>query len=152
MLTNIRDLHFNISYREEYLLVAVSNNPFIGCDIEKIKHVNDPERFLELYYSGDEIQLIHSKRKEADVLNTIFQLWTMKEAYLKATGTGINDKLNTYSFLKFLRNEIQKPIFDASNTWHINSWPVNKQYFAAFAVKGEITSIKHSDGLSDLMP
>ena len=73
----------------------------------------------------------------------------MKEAYLKATGTGINDKVNTYSFLTFLRNEIQKPIFDTSNIWHINTWPVNKQYFAAFAVKGEITDIKHAYGLAD---
>jgi 4'-phosphopantetheinyl transferase len=151
VLKNFSGLYFNISYREDYLLVIISGVSDIGCDIEKIKHLNDPESFLQLYYSNDEIQYIRSKKNETEASRDIFHLWTLKEAFLKAAGIGLDNKINTYSFLPFLTDEIQNPLFDNKNSWHIKTWPVNSQYIAAFAVKGEKSEIKYFSGISGLM-
>jgi 4'-phosphopantetheinyl transferase len=87
-------LHFNLSYRDEWALLAVSDK-VLGLDIEKLIPIEDMEGFGENCFS----------EKERDFLNqtlyktNFFRLWTLKEAYIKAIGKGLSYPLQEFSIL-----------------------------------------------------
>lgn len=80
---------FNISHAHDFAAVSISNLE-IGVDIEWIKRkaIEKPEK------------LLHPKEQETIAFITnpmekqkyFFECWTLKEAYLKQVGTGINIK------------------------------------------------------------
>jgi len=94
---------FNISHSENLIALIVSDKTGVGIDIEKIRPVNATG--FKNYFSNEEWQrIIDSNEKE----NTLLQLWTIKEALLKARSTGfsngveniyINYAGNTASFI-----------------------------------------------------
>ena len=65
----------------------------IGCDIEKIKKLssNIAERF---FCEGEKAYL--NKFSDSDCENEFFRLWTIKESYIKMTGTGLRVGLDSF--------------------------------------------------------
>lgn len=76
----------SISHSKDMALVAI-NEDLVGADIEVVRPYN--EKLIKRYFSPEEISFIDSPEK-------FFTLWTVKEAYLKLTGTGLKGikKLN----------------------------------------------------------
>ena len=86
---------FNLSHSNDFVMLAVSDTP-VGCDIEKLHktvlshHVFHPNELDAL-----------SNLPSGDIQNHEFlRLWTAKEAFLKAIGTGIDAKASSYDFSK----------------------------------------------------
>ena len=86
---------FNLSHSNDFVMLAVSDTP-VGCDIEKLHktvlshHVFHPNELDAL-----------SSLPSGDMQNHEFlRLWTAKEAFLKAIGTGIDAKASSYDFSK----------------------------------------------------
>ncbi len=84
---------FNLSHSNDFVMLAISDTP-VGCDIERLHkailshHVFHPK----------ELARLHSL-PEGDTRNREFlRLWTAKEAFLKAIGTGIDANAATYDF------------------------------------------------------
>ena len=76
---------FNISHTDGYIVLVMDQVP-VGIDIEKIKPVEDD---LKEFVSNEEEKLyIHDDQ-------SFFEVWTNKEALVKANGKGINKKPNT---------------------------------------------------------
>ena len=76
---------FNISHTDGYIVLVMDEVP-VGIDIEKIKPVEDD---LKEFVSNEEEKLyIHDDQ-------SFFEVWTNKEALVKANGKGINKKPNT---------------------------------------------------------
>jgi 4'-phosphopantetheinyl transferase len=81
----IRDcFDFNISHSEAITLVACSNNSRVGIDIEKIRQVELSD-FNDVL-NKDQIQKINSSQ---DKYSAFFDIWTMKESFIKAIGKGL---------------------------------------------------------------
>jgi 4'-phosphopantetheinyl transferase len=76
------DAFISISHSGDYALCALSGKP-VGADIEKIRKAD--ERVIRRVCSEAEIRYITEKNTDF----RFFQLWTLKEAYAKALGTGI---------------------------------------------------------------
>ena len=94
------DFYFNISHAGEYVVLAYSEEP-VGVDIERIREQN--ERVAKRCFTESENQFIFnretgdiSEEKSNDINSRFYQLWTMKEAYLKLTGQGISVPLNSF--------------------------------------------------------
>lgn len=89
-------LYFNLSHSGNFAALAVSAAGEIGIDIETIR----PRNFLaiaERYYHADELkQLLATPETEREPL--FFKLWTLKEAFFKATGGGISSGLDKACF------------------------------------------------------
>ncbi len=84
---------FNLSHSGDFVMLAISDTP-VGCDIERLHkailshHVFHPQELTHL-----------RSLPEGDTRNREFlRLWTAKEAFLKAIGTGIDANAATYDF------------------------------------------------------
>ncbi len=86
---NTNQLCFNLSLSNEIALCAVTLNRSIGIDVEYKRKNIDVESLARRFFSIRECELISSSSPE-ERKNVFFDLWTLKEAYLKATGQGIS--------------------------------------------------------------
>ncbi|MBX2982653.1 MAG: 4'-phosphopantetheinyl transferase superfamily protein [Flavobacteriales bacterium] len=84
-------VHFNLSDTKDAVLLALSHHP-IGADIETMNRHTDHERVAEHYFTPTEIASIADA---ADGKRRFLELWTRKEAVLKASGVGIMDDLHS---------------------------------------------------------
>ncbi len=87
------DFHFNISHSKEWVIVAFSNKE-VGIDIEKIKPIK--LTVAERFFSHQEYMDLINKN-ESKQINYFFDLWTAKESFVKAIGSGIANVFNTFS-------------------------------------------------------
>jgi 4'-phosphopantetheinyl transferase len=91
-----RALNFNLAHTEGLVVMAVGRVPAIGVDAERI----DPRVRLAVaqrYFSAAEAHALAAL--PADERPRRFQrLWTLKEAYLKAIGTGVTGGLGSMTF------------------------------------------------------
>lgn len=93
-LKNFDKFHFNISHSGKWVLCAISDKP-IGIDVEKIKDLDI--KIADRFFSKQEVEDLYNKN-ENDRLKYFFDLWTLKESYIKADGRGLNIPLNSFSF------------------------------------------------------
>jgi 4'-phosphopantetheinyl transferase len=80
------DFDFNISHSGNYVVCAIGRNCRVGIDIEEIKPIA-LEDFMPLFsrveWDGLDTHL-------AGRLDAFYDLWTQKEALVKAEGSGLN--------------------------------------------------------------
>jgi 4'-phosphopantetheinyl transferase len=142
-------LYFNLSYRDEYALVAISTNPNIGIDIETVKNVGHISSFMGTFFSYEERQKILQLRSLCDRLALLFTIWVMKEALVKAKANGISEAMSQYNLCPFLNHPECVPDFDIPNTWHIAQIRVADNYKAACAVQSGNIYLKNFEYGSD---
>ncbi|MEJ7738040.1 MAG: 4'-phosphopantetheinyl transferase superfamily protein [Chitinophagaceae bacterium] len=80
---------FNISHSGEYTICAISETNKIGIDIEEIQDI--PLFGFDSQFSKKEWGKVLQAENR---LQAFYTLWTQKEAFLKAIGTGLNLALN----------------------------------------------------------
>ena len=113
-------LFFNLSHSANRLILAVAGFSELGVDIEACLKPRRVERIADRYFSKQEAKELLSLDK-AEQLSRFYDLWTLKEAYIKACGLGLAIPLQqfTYSFLDAEKLAIQ---FDASRDDDENRW------------------------------
>lgn len=92
-LTQNKDLYVNLSHSGEYAVCAVHNKD-VGIDIQHIREcdINLAKRF----FSAEEYEYINRFENKN---NAFFEIWTKKESFVKAIGTGLTIPLNSFSTL-----------------------------------------------------
>lgn len=117
-------IYFNLSHSGNFAVLAVSTAGEIGIDIETIR----PRNFLaiaERYYHADEFkQLLATPEAEREPL--FFKLWTLKEAFFKATGGGISSGLDKAVFS--FRNTMINATFCESLHLPNNNWQFQQEF------------------------
>lgn len=81
-------INFSISHSGNYVAIALSKDP-IGVDIQEIREIDD--KLIGYVLNDAEISLINKDNK----LNSFFEIWTAKEAYLKYIGIGLEKTLKS---------------------------------------------------------
>ena len=95
------DLPFSLSRtRNMFAFVVGQSMHFLGIDIEQIKPDIDFINISRNYFSVKEQQLILSFKNVADQKRAFFEIWTRKEALLKAIGIGINEEISKFEVLE----------------------------------------------------
>ena len=119
-------LFFNISHSSGRIVLAVGKHNFIGVDIER----NDKSRrILQIanrYFSKDELEALKAL-PAAKQLARFYDLWTLKEAYIKACGLGLSIALRHSSF-DFLTQQRLVVAFDselADDPTHWQFWQID---------------------------
>lgn len=85
-------LHFNFSHSRNLALCAVGRFAPLGVDVEQLRPMPEMDEIGAAFCSAPEKALLNSALPEKK-LEVFFNLWTRKEAYLKATGEGIAGSL-----------------------------------------------------------
>ncbi|KAL3628276.1 hypothetical protein CASFOL_027322 [Castilleja foliolosa] len=93
-------LHFNISHTSSLIACGVIIDAQIGIDVEdkdrKIKH--DILSFARRYFSKHEVQFLAAISEPQVQQMEFIKLWTLKEAYVKASGKGFSGApFNTFT-------------------------------------------------------
>ena len=91
-------LSFNLSHTEGYAAVGVTSGCALGVDVEAAPRLGRPEDIAHRYFSPREVEgllaLPVAARRER-----FLDLWSLKEAYIKARGLGLAIPLASFSFL-----------------------------------------------------
>ncbi len=95
-LSGIRGPHFNVSHSGSFALIGLSESRSIGVDIELMRRTGDELNVAKRFFSATEYRLLQSLEVDARLL-VFYEIWTCKEAILKAHGTGISEHLKHLS-------------------------------------------------------
>ncbi|MEZ8281713.1 4'-phosphopantetheinyl transferase superfamily protein [Vibrio splendidus] len=94
-------LNFNISHSKEHLLIAVcqieGKQVQLGVDIEHARSSTNIDSIMKHYFSDKELAGLLELSKE-EQRQRFFDLWALKESYIKATGKGLATSLRSFSF------------------------------------------------------
>ena len=108
-------LHFNVTHSRNELAIAFARSSEIGIDLESQSRIGKLDSFARICLSEKEMAEYlrlakgpcpNAQTKPLGALQREFliQHWVLKEAYLKATGTGINRPLNEIRVLATMNN------------------------------------------------
>jgi 4'-phosphopantetheinyl transferase len=87
------ELNFNLAHSESVALFAIARAGAIGVDVERIRPLTEADKLVTQYCSAREITVFQKLPPDQKPV-AFFNLWTRKEAWLKATGKGIGHLLN----------------------------------------------------------
>jgi 4'-phosphopantetheinyl transferase len=87
LVNNNTGLHFNSSHSGNFILIAIAKQE-VGVDIEHINTAFNYQEILSAIFSDAEINWI---LKNTKAVESFFQLFTRKEAIIKASSKGITD-------------------------------------------------------------
>lgn len=90
------NLRFNLSHSGNWVVMALAETE-VGIDVELLRPVN--YHIAERFFSKDEVTNLNSKEGD-DKLAYFFDLWTLKESYLKLLGTGLTRSLSSFTVHK----------------------------------------------------
>lgn len=84
-------LYFNLTHSGQFAALAIGARGELGVDIETLRK-RSYLKIVERFFHTDEIKQLHECNKEQGE-QLFFRLWTLKEAFFKATGSGISTGL-----------------------------------------------------------
>ncbi len=140
------NIQFNISHSGDLLVLALCLDWSIGVDIEKEDLRLDPLEIAERYFCDGEREEIAKADTNAR-LQVFFQLWTAKEAVLKATALGLALELSKLEVglapLRLIALEDEANIHGVS--WHLVAFRPGEDYSGTLAVAGVPSQLEYRD-------
>lgn len=125
---------FNISHSEDLIVLATDDTP-VGIDIEYIHFLNDLDTLFSNFSEEEQRQyLMQNKEKQ---LEYFYELWTLKESYIKAIGKGLSCPLKSFT-IDISENEV----FLSHPNHSAQSW-FFKRYTLRGNYKGAICAQHH---------
>lgn len=89
-------IKFNLSHTKNMAILAVAYNIEVGVDIEKNKPANNYLEIAKRFFHIEEYNYLKKIDNAQKQQFAFFEIWTAKEAILKATGQGIAAGMNNF--------------------------------------------------------
>jgi 4'-phosphopantetheinyl transferase len=126
-------LNFNLSHTHGIVAMAVCRYAGVGVDVEKLGRA--PLAVAERYFSAVEASQLRALPAEAQP-RRFLQLWTLKEAYLKAVGTGLAGGLGRLSFVFDSGESIrfERDGDAGAARWQFHQFEIGAEHVLALAV------------------
>lgn len=90
-------LRFNLSHTRGLIAFAVTTEAEIGVDVEATTRNVEMQALADRFFAPAEAALLQNAAADAQ-RDRFFSLWTLKEAYVKARGLGLQLGLNSFAF------------------------------------------------------
>jgi 4'-phosphopantetheinyl transferase len=112
--------------------------PLLGVDIEQIRPMSEPEKLAQRFFAPSEYQALMQVSAEQRLMQ-FFRYWTCKEAYLKATGTGLSYGLDQVVLKPVKDNSpidlaLPEQAMPSATQWTVQQIIPHSQAMAAVAV------------------
>ncbi|MFT3886249.1 MAG: 4'-phosphopantetheinyl transferase superfamily protein [Flavobacteriales bacterium] len=144
-------LRFNLSDTKDAVLIAFATDLEIGADIETMTRDVDHHAVSEHYFTPPEVQAI--TEAGSDGKRRFLELWTRKEAVLKASGVGIMDDLKALR-VDAPRNTmlIAHEAFArmAAPTYHVHTYHVGAEHLISIASPKPLKAVRLWDAAAGL--
>ncbi|HOI88261.1 MAG TPA: 4'-phosphopantetheinyl transferase superfamily protein [Lentimicrobium sp.] len=121
----LQGIHFNVSHSGDWVVAALSPFP-VGVDVERMRKV--PEGVANRFFSEKEKAWLASANNEIEKAEIFFTLWTLKESFLKALGTGLTRSLSSFTVVSGNRGLFSLEDDFGSGIFHLKNWPFREGY------------------------
>ncbi len=118
---------FNLSHSDEFLVLLICGQNSCGLDIQEIRVMKKYRDALESVFTKNELEVLD----QGGANDQFFQLWSIKEAYIKATGNSIWFGQD-YNFSNIISDINKNWIF--SNNFYLYSTKMFTSSFLSIAV------------------
>jgi len=136
------NLYFNISHADDELLLGFSKSE-IGVDIERIDPAVDIESIGESHFSENELQQLMNRTRDERV-EMFFEIWTKKEALIKAIGKGLSIPLQDFN-VTHPNGKVHWKFPNEKNygNWYLQNVETKQGFKAAFATQKEVVDLSY---------
>jgi 4'-phosphopantetheinyl transferase len=135
-----QSVHFNLSHCKDLVLIAVTLDVDVGIDVEEIRPSRDFLAMAKVWFTAAEAAAL-SSLDETQQCRAFYRCWTVKEAFVKATGAGIGD---FQSFDVSLDAEAASKIAlrrgrwqEDGHAWQVFAFEPRRDYVGAVVARGE---------------
>ena len=133
-------IHFNLSHTAGLVACVVSTQGPVGIDAEKVRGGVNVSEFRAIL-SDRELAGLHSMHA-ADRDRHFVRIWTAKEAYAKAIGTGLTDSLRELSIADSTSAEMTMSATPALAPVRLFCLPTRDGYTVTVATSGAVPLIE----------
>jgi 4'-phosphopantetheinyl transferase len=124
-------LHFNLAHSAGLVAIAIARMSKLGVDVEHETRTLSPA-IAERYFSAAEVAALRAL-PAGEQPGRRLRLWTLKEAYLKAIGTGVAGGLGSMTFSFGAGGEVS---FERAGDPHAARW-----VFREFKPRGYVLAL-----------
>ncbi len=117
-------LHFNITHSGKWVACAIDYGR-VGIDVEV---VTDREYDIaHRFFSPVEYDSL-MRKNEDERIGFFYDLWTLKESFIKAVGKGLSISLSSFSITVGDDNRISIDQTDHPGSWRFIQYPIDPEY------------------------
>jgi 4'-phosphopantetheinyl transferase len=131
-------LRFNVSHTPGLVACLMSGTVSGGVDVEGLDRVPDVFKLAPIGCSSAEREEL-AGLPPAAANSRFYELWTLKEAYVKARGTGLKLPLNRVTFAggggEPIRVRFDAPVEDDPQQWQFALWRPSPRHQGALALR-----------------
>ena len=141
----VAGIHFNLAHSDDLALVAVTRIGQIGVDVECVRPIKNVEDLVARFFSPRENDLFQKLPVDERPV-AFFNLWTRKEALLKATGEGITGSLSLVE-VSFLAGEAARLLAISGDVAKAAQWSLQELspatgFAGAIAIEARDVSVR----------
>ncbi|HEX8706057.1 MAG TPA: 4'-phosphopantetheinyl transferase superfamily protein [Myxococcaceae bacterium] len=131
-------LYFNLSHTDGMAICAVSLEPEVGADVEDTLRHGMTVEVADRFFAPTEAATLRALPEERQ-RERFFELWTLKEAYIKARGMGLSLPLEHFAFElrpgEPPRITFDPRLVDEPSSWRFFQLQLSARHQAALAVR-----------------
>lgn len=135
-------IQFNLSHSHDCVVIGITKNSAIGVDIELMQARSRMLDIAEHYFHQSELKAINNAlNTEGDgaALRLFYKIWSLKEAFIKADGRGMEISCSSFYFKNYHRDnpliEFEDYTPDRAHTWSFEHQVIDKHYSVGLALK-----------------
>lgn len=114
-------LRFNISHTAGLIAIALCSTGAVGVDVENVHARAAPRDIADHYFAPEEAAALRALPDDEHDLR-FYQLWTLKESFIKATGHGLTMPLQNFRFDLGAKNGPRIGFHSDDPTIEVRSW------------------------------
>jgi 4'-phosphopantetheinyl transferase len=130
---------FNVAHTDGLVMCGIGNDAheLIGVDVERLNRRTDPA-IADRYFSKPEVRYLNTYRSDVERRDAFLRIWTLKESFIKAIGTGLQTPLADFAFEEIDSDspkiKMLNPNLDSGKCWTFFSIQPRPGFIGAIAV------------------
>lgn len=131
-------IQFNLAHAGKFALYSIARDRHVGVDVEYMRPIPEAFQLIERFFCSKE-KIFLCNLSEDEFIQTFFQFWTRKEAFIKARGQGLSFPLTCFDISSVSKTPVL--YFDEDSgkksSWTFRDLFFNFDYAASLVVEGE---------------
>ncbi|MFD2413669.1 4'-phosphopantetheinyl transferase family protein [Paenibacillus rhizoplanae] len=126
-VSGLPDFEYNVSHSGDWVLMIWGmNEGSLGVDIEQIRPIDI--QIAERFFSVEEREALQAK-SAGERQDFFYDLWTLKESYIKAIGTGLSRPLDSFTVQQ--REDGNFGLITEAESMYLQTYTIAPDYKAA---------------------